>query len=117
MERLFNIQCLVSTLTVDIRAASGKNPYDLRRNCSLATQGTACYEELDDISAFLNSTKTKKALGVDAGHNFVLSNDTVSEAFYNSGQALHNSAALLPELVNSGIRLMTYAGDVGMFSP
>ena len=64
--------------------------------------------------AFLNSTETKKALGVDARHNFVLTNSTVNEAFYNTGQALHNSAALLPELVNSGLRLMAYAGVAGM---
>ena len=76
-------------------------------------QGGMCYEELDNIAIFLNSTETKSALGVNPNHNFVLTNETVNEAFYNSGQAMHNSAALLPELINSGIRLMTYAGDVG----
>ena len=72
-----------------------------------------CYDELTAISKYLNSTKTKQALGVDSNLDFQLTNTTVNEAFYKSGQAMHNSAALLPELVDNGVRLMAYAGDVG----
>ncbi|KAI0095179.1 Alpha/Beta hydrolase protein [Irpex rosettiformis] len=40
-----------------------------------------------------------------------------NQAFYSSGQAMYNSAALLPELVNSGVRLLAYAGDTdGVFN-
>jgi cathepsin A (carboxypeptidase C) len=72
-----------------------------------------CYDELTAVSKYLNSTKTKQALGVDPDLEFQLTNTTVNTAFYKSGQAMHNSAALLPELVDSGIRLMAYAGDTG----
>ena len=73
-----------------------------------------CYDDLAAVGKYLNSTKTKLALGVDPGHNLQLSKATINAAFYNTGQALHNSAALLPELVNSRVRLMAYAGDTGM---
>ncbi len=41
-------------------------------------------------------------------------NSEVNQAFYLEGQAMLNSAALLPALVNHGIRLMAYAGNTGM---
>lgn len=30
------------------------------------------------------------------------------------GDGMHNSALLLPELVNDGVRLLVYAGNAGM---
>lgn len=47
---------------------------------------------------------------VDPALNFTATNFDVNAAFYRNGQAMLNSAALLVPLVNSGIRLMTYAG-------
>lgn len=91
---------------------SGKNPYDLRQNCS-ATGDNLCYDQLDAAVKYLNSTETKLALGVDPDLDYQLTNGTINEAFYKTGQAMHNSASLLPELVNSGVRLMAYAGDTG----
>ena len=31
------------------------------------------------------------------------------------GDGMHNSAALLPELINDGVRLLVYAGNAGEF--
>ncbi len=39
----------------------------------------------------------------------------VYEAFMYQGDGMHNSAALLPELINDGIRLLVYAGNAGRF--
>lgn len=60
----------------------------------------------------------RRALGADdeAGE-FVHCNMTVNRGFYVQGQAMLNSAALLPELVKSGIRLLAFAGDTGMTFP
>lgn len=74
---------------------------------------TLCYDRLAGIRNYLNSTKTKLALGVDPNLSFQLTNTSINEVFYSTGQAMHNSAALLPELVNNGVRLLAYAGDTG----
>lgn len=42
-------------------------------------------------------------------------NMTTNGRFYEQGQAMRNSAALLPELINDGIRLLVMAGDTGAF--
>lgn len=39
----------------------------------------------------------------------------VNEAFMYQGDGMHNSAALLPDLINDGIRLLVYAGNAGAF--
>ena len=40
----------------------------------------------------------------------------VNQAFMFQGDGMHNSAALLPELLESGVRVLVYAGNAGMFS-
>ena len=92
--------------------ASGKNPYDQREDCRDKESGL-CYPEFQFIGEWLNRTSTKRALGVDPDHDFKISNTDVQMAFYKKGQAMLNSAALLVPLVNNGIRLLAYAGDVG----
>ncbi|EKM57659.1 uncharacterized protein PHACADRAFT_138896 [Phanerochaete carnosa HHB-10118-sp] len=90
---------------------SGKNVYDLRKSCDETPLGL-CYAEFDDIAAWLNKTSTKRALGVDPDYNFQMVNTGVQVPFYYKGQAMLNSAALLAPLVDRGIRLLAYAGDV-----
>ena len=94
-------------------AAANKNPYDLRKECHEEDGDALCYPQVRSIVAWLNSTATKSALGVDPGLSFVATNFDINSAFYKNGQAMLNSAALLIPLVNSGVRLMAYAGDVG----
>lgn len=94
--------------------AANKNPYDLRKECREEDQDALCYPQIQSIVEWLNATSTKLALGVDPALNFTATNLDVNAAFYRSGQAMLNSAALLVPLVNSGVRLMAYAGDVGM---
>lgn len=72
-----------------------------------------CYTEFDWIEEYLNRTSTKKALGIDPSISFVLISNDVHEAFSKSGDMIRNSAPLLPELVNDGIRLLVYAGMAG----
>ena len=92
--------------------ASGKNPYDQREDCR-DTESGLCYPEFQSIAHYLNATSTKRAIGVDPDLNFQIVNRDVQGAFYAKGQALLNSATLLTPLVNKGIRLLAYAGDVG----
>lgn len=37
----------------------------------------------------------------------------VNQAFTLNGDGMHNSALLLPELVDAGVRLLVYAGNAG----
>ena len=57
--------------------------------------------------------ETARELGVDPDFHFEVINSTVAAAFYDNGQAMLNSAVLLPELIENGVRVMAYAGDTG----
>ncbi len=61
----------------------------------------------------MNNPKTKAALGAEPSRKFEACNTKVYESFFSQGDGMHNSAALLPELINDGIRLLVYAGDAG----
>ncbi|KAI0800534.1 alpha/beta-hydrolase [Fomes fomentarius] len=91
-------------------AASGLNPYDLRKICK--NPSGLCYEEIDWVSEWLNKPHVRRELGVDSSPvQFMNCNMTTNAGFYAQGQAMHNSAALLPPLVNAGMRLLVFAGD------
>ncbi|THH31031.1 hypothetical protein EUX98_g3169 [Antrodiella citrinella] len=85
------------------------NPYDIRVRCDEGAK--ICYPEIDDAETWMNSTAVKKALGAGVDRNFQACNMDVNFAFYQRGQALTNSAALLPKLLHGGVRLLVYAGN------
>jgi len=89
--------------------------YDVRRKCDRSKDGPLCYKELVWTETWLNDPKTKAALGADPSKTFESCNMKVNEAFMYQGDGMHNSAALLPELINDGIRLLVYAGNAGRF--
>ncbi|CAL1694743.1 unnamed protein product [Somion occarium] len=97
-----------STMMVPLDT-TGKNAYDIRKPCLPNTK--MCYEELDWATLWMNEPEVKKSLGVDANRTFTNCNMDVNQRFYVQGQAMHNSAALLPELINNGVRLLVYAGN------
>lgn len=94
----------------------GFNPYDLRRKCDRAKDGDLCYEQLKWIETYMNEPKNKAALGVNPDLTFASCNTNVNKDFMFQGDGMHNSALLLPELVNGGVRLLVYAGNAGMFT-
>ncbi|GJE85299.1 peptidase S10 serine carboxypeptidase [Phanerochaete sordida] len=96
---------------LDAAREDGHNVYDLRKPCD-ESPGGLCYSEFNAIELWLNKTSTKLELGVDPDYTFRTTNPDVQFPFYHKGQALLNSAALLVPLINHGIRLLAYAGDV-----
>jgi hypothetical protein len=40
--------------------------------------------------------------------------ETITDKSLLQGDGMHNSGALLPEMVNNGIRLLLYAGEADM---
>ncbi|KAF9036830.1 carboxypeptidase C [Panaeolus papilionaceus] len=95
---------------------TGLNPYDVRRKCNRAenADGPLCYKQMGWIETWMNTPSNKAALGVNPELTFASCNTDVNQAFTMNGDGMHNSAALLPELVNSGIRLLVYAGNADM---
>ncbi|KAJ2929431.1 hypothetical protein H1R20_g7659, partial [Candolleomyces eurysporus] len=93
---------------------SGRNPYDARRPCDRSKDGDLCYKQMSWIENWLNDPKIKATLGVDPEREFASCNMEVNQAFVANGDGAHNSAALLPDLVNDGVRLLVYAGNADM---
>ncbi|OSD05705.1 carboxypeptidase C [Trametes coccinea BRFM310] len=93
---------------------TGKNVYDVRRSCDRSKDGDLCYKELQWIETWMNLPATKRALGVNPSIDFQSCNMEVNQAFAMQGDGARNRAKLLPELVESGIRLLIYAGDADM---
>ncbi|KAI0079536.1 serine carboxypeptidase [Panus rudis PR-1116 ss-1] len=90
---------------------TGVNPYDVRKKCDRSKDGDLCYKQMGWIETWMNDASNKKALGVPADRDFESCNMEVNQAFFGQGDGMRNSAALLPELVNEGVRLLVYAGD------
>jgi len=67
------------------------------------------------IDSWMNEPSNKAALGVNPDRTFQSCNMEINQAFTLNGDGAHNSAILLPELVNAGIRLLVYAGNAGEF--
>ncbi|KAJ7596014.1 carboxypeptidase C [Mycena floridula] len=93
---------------------TGLNPYDVRRKCDKSKDGDLCYREMTWIDIWMNDPQNKVALGVPPNREFQSCNMDVNQAFAMQGDGMHNSAALLPELVEAGVRLLVYAGNADM---
>jgi cathepsin A (carboxypeptidase C) len=65
------------------------------------------------IETWMNDPSNKKALGVPAELHFTNCNSDVGRDFFIQGDGTHNSAALLPEIIDDGLRLLVYAGNAG----
>lgn len=93
---------------------TGVNPYDVRLKCDPDINGNLCYHELPWIETWLNDPNHKTALGVNPKQQFQSCNLEVNRNFMLQGDGMHNSAVLMTELVNDGVRLLVYAGNAGM---
>ena len=64
----------------------------------------------------MNNATVKAQLGVDPARNFTSGSPYVYLDFRATGDAMRNSAPLLTNLVNNGVRLLVYAGNAGTSS-
>ncbi|KAL0947633.1 hypothetical protein HGRIS_013721 [Hohenbuehelia grisea] len=95
---------------------TGLNPYDVRRKCDRSKEGDGplCYKQMQWIETWLNNANVKAEIGVDPVMEFEACNMEVNRAFTGQGDGMHNSALLLPDLINDGVRLLVYAGNADM---
>jgi len=87
-----------------------KNPYDVRQPCDRQVN-PLCYDEMNWIENYLNRDDIRSELGVPSDMKFESCNNDVNRAFQMSGDNMHNSAALIPDILNNGVRLLIYAGE------
>ncbi|KAJ7875369.1 Alpha/Beta hydrolase protein [Mycena olivaceomarginata] len=91
----------------------GLNPYDVRKPCD-REKNPLCYEQMNWIDTWMNDPQVKVALGVEPTRKFSSCSTAVGLAFGLQGDGAHNSAELLGELVDDGVRLLIYAGNADM---
>ncbi|KAF7364960.1 Carboxypeptidase [Mycena venus] len=92
-----------------------RNIYDIRIPCDPAVDPPMCYEEIDWMNEYMALPEVKKALGVDPrAPEFVSCNDQLNFGFMLHGDGMRNTKGLVTELVDEGIRLLVYAGNVDM---
>lgn len=89
------------------------NWYDLRKKCNAADRPEHCYQRTPWVETWMNNPKVKAALGVDPERSFRSFNMDMNREFNMRGEGVKNAAKLLPELINSGVRLLVYAGKAG----
>lgn len=90
---------------------TGKNLYDVRKDCDREKDGPLCYKDMEYIETLLNTPSIKKNLGVPESVTFQSCNMNINQAFLLQGDSMHGSAALLPEIIEDGVRVLIYAGE------
>lgn len=63
------------------------------------------------IETYLNKPEIKAELGAPADRTFESCNMKINQAFQFNGDVSHNTVALLPPLLESGIRVLIYNGE------
>jgi len=64
----------------------------------------------------MNNATVKAQLGIDSSRKFSGGSALVYLDFRATGDGMRNSAPLLTNLVDNGIRLLVYAGNAGISS-
>ena len=97
-------QTLCNEYMVAPYSATGLNPYDIRSPCTVPP---LCYN-FTNIDTFLNSEKLQKQIGVNekwASCNYQVNADFAADWMKNYQQ-------MVPDLLENGVRVLIYAGDV-----
>ncbi|OCF31325.1 cathepsin A (carboxypeptidase C) [Kwoniella heveanensis BCC8398] len=94
----------------------GLNMYDVRRTCDKSPDkdGQLCYREMGWMETYLNKPEVKAQLGAPDNVQFQSCNMQINQNFLLQGDGMHNAGALLPELIESGIRVLIYSGEADM---
>ena len=100
--------------STDLPTELGLNLYDVRKTCDRQKDGPLCYKGLQWVEAWMNDAAVKKELGANPSLTFQSCNMQVNQEFAAQADGMRNSALLLTDLVNEGIRLLVYAGNAGM---
>lgn len=89
---------------------SGLNLYDVRRKCDREKDGSLCYKQMGWIETYMNNPSVRKAWGAEESVKFASCNMNVNQQFLFQGDGMRNTAAVLPELLADGVRVLIYNG-------
>ncbi|KAG2732927.1 hypothetical protein G9P44_003917 [Scheffersomyces stipitis] len=85
------------------------NPYDIREECE---RGGTCYEELDDVDAYLNLDFVRSAIGVSPEvKKYEGCSDVVSKNFALEGDKALPHQQYVAELLEKEVAVLIFAGD------
>lgn len=87
---------------------TGRNVYDVRGKCE---NNNLCYAIMDDIESYLNRDDIKSTLGVDQNLKYKSCNLQINMDFQSAGDWMSPYVRFLPDILESGIRILIYAGD------
>ncbi|KAH7926024.1 alpha/beta-hydrolase [Leucogyrophana mollusca] len=93
--------------------ASGKNPYDISKDCEGEIQDTLCYPQTKTISRYLDRPDVRAILGVDPSlpANISLASAAVGQSFGKSLDVYRVTVEYVAALLERGIRTLIYAGE------
>ncbi|KAF4584581.1 hypothetical protein EYR40_004579 [Pleurotus pulmonarius] len=93
--------------------ASGKNPYDISKDCEGKIEETLCYPITQHISHYLDQPEIRDVLGVDPSvtANFSSCSNSVSTAFGVSLDSLHPTVDYVAALLERNVRVLIYVGS------
>jgi len=90
---------------------SGKNPYDISKDCDGPLSETLCYPITKTIAAYLDKHSVRKTLGVDSSiGNFTGCSYTVAAAFGANLDIAHATQHWVAALLERNIRTLVYVG-------
>ncbi|KAL4788876.1 Alpha/Beta hydrolase protein [Aspergillus venezuelensis] len=101
-----------SAISAVILEQKHRNPYDFRRECA---DPPKCYSELYHIDEYLNRTDIKEAMGVEDHLSFAGLSNEVLQKWDDLGDLWRPSDKHVNYLLNSGIRVLIYAGDKDLY--
>ncbi|KAH7909697.1 serine carboxypeptidase [Hygrophoropsis aurantiaca] len=93
--------------------ATGKNPYDISKDCEGDIADTLCYPETKTIAHYLNRPDIRAILGTDPSvpPNISVASATVGAAFDEAQDGARVTVEYVAALLERGIRTLIYAGE------
>jgi len=85
---------------------TGLNPYDMRIKCA---KPPLCYD-FSNVGTYLSRPEVQKTLGVQ-GRKWADCNRVVALEFELAGDWMKDFQQMIPDQLNSGIKVLIYAGD------
>ncbi|KDR70070.1 hypothetical protein GALMADRAFT_255459 [Galerina marginata CBS 339.88] len=91
---------------------TGRNPYDISKQCEGNISETLCYPQTKFIRDFLDKPSVRSLLGVDKSitQNFSSCSHDVGGAFGATQDILHPTKDYVAALLERGVRVLIYVG-------
>ncbi|KAL4789282.1 Alpha/Beta hydrolase protein [Aspergillus venezuelensis] len=94
---------------------STRYPYDLRRQCSLGSNGERQCEEPSTLESWMNTSSIRGGFGVDDAATYIPLNYEMEAAFDANGEIGYPSDFLVTKLLGARIRVLIYVGNMDWF--